>query len=140
MALTDTQKSQIAMYLGWSSNFAQTDSLLNQMLSAIETRPTDELLITDTLVNGGFLASLANIDTLLAATYGRNKVAKFGTVALNPKEIYRLRKEGERFVGRLSRLLGVPVRSGGPYSTSLPDASTTRGGFRDGGGGNYVGK
>ena len=139
MALTDAQKSEIAMYLGWSSNFAQTDSLLNQMLSAIETRPADELLITDVLANGGLLAELKNIDTLIRTSYGRFKADQFGTVKLNKQENTRLRKEGERHVGRLSRLLGVPVRSGGPYSTSLPQSSTTRGGFREGDGG-YIGK
>ncbi len=138
MALTDAQKAQCRQYLGWAFGFNDRDSLLEQSFSGLETKPAEEALITDTLVDGGILASLLDVDARIILAHKRLKAAAVGTIKLNHDEVTDLRREGNRFVGRLSRLLGVPVRDGGGFSTSLPSSETTRGGYRMAG--NYIGK
>lgn len=137
MALTAPQKAKCRQYLGWAFGFNDRDSHLEQSFSGLETKPDEELLITDTLANGGILASCEDVDAKLVLAHKRLKASKVGDIALNRMEIKDLRKEGDRFVARLSRLLGVPVRSGGGYSTSMPTGSSTRGGFYPE---NYIGK
>lgn len=137
MALTPTQKAQCRQYLGWSFGFADRDSLLEQAFNGLETKPAEELLITDTLANGGILESLLQIDKELVLSRKRLKADNVGTIQLNRREVKDLRKEGDRYVSRLGKLLGVPVREGGGYTQSLPTGQTTRGGYYPG---NYIGK
>ena len=137
MALTATQKAQIRQYLGWSFGFADRDSHLEQSFNGIETEPQAELLITDTLANGGILESLLQIDRELVLSRTRLKADAVGSIALNRREVKDLRREGDRFVARLAKILGVEVREGGGYGTSLPSGRTERGGYYPG---NYIGK
>ena len=134
MALSDTQKAQIRMYLGWSERFFQFDSRLQQAMGAIQAEA--ELLITDTLANGGLLASLADIDTKLTASHSRLKADVVGSIKLNRSEVSQLRREGKRLAGRLASMLGVKIRNNA--------FGAARGGFASfygqGLGGNYVGK
>jgi len=137
LALTGPQKAKIRQYLGWSFGFADRDSLLEQAFSGLETKPDEELLITDTLANGGVLASIEDIDSKIVLAHKRLKASKVGDIALNSMEIKQLCKEGDRFVGRLARMLGVEVREGGGFSSSLPSGRTERGGYYPD---NYIGK
>ncbi len=139
MALTDTQKAQCRQYLGWAFGFFDTDSLLEQSFSGLETKPAEEALITNALVDGGILATLLDIDARLILAHKRLKAATVGTIKLNHQEVQDLRREGNRFVARLSRLLGVEVRAGGGFSTSMPQGREERGGYRTYPG-NYIGK
>lgn len=138
MALTGAQKAQCRQYLGWAFGFNDRDSLLEQAFSGLETKPDEELLITDILVNGGILASMLDVDARIILAHKRLKAAAVGTIQLNHQEVADLRREGNRFVARLASLLGVPVRNGGGFSTALPTSETTRGGHRMAG--NYIGK
>ena len=137
MALDGPQKAKCRQYLGWAFGFNDSDSHLEQSFSGLETKPDEELLITDTLANGGVLASLADIDAKLILAHKRLKASKVGDIVLNRMEVRDLCKEGNRFVARLARMLGVPVRDGGGFSTAAPSGSSTRGGHYPG---NYVGK
>lgn len=141
MALTEAQRTSIRLYLGWGERFHQFDSRLEQAFEAMGTRPEAELLITDTLANGGILASLLDIDSKLVDAHKRVKADTVGSIKLNRRELKQLYRDGNRFVGRLARMLGVPVREGGPYSTSLPTSYHGHGGlYNDTSGGNFVGK
>ena len=137
MALTGPQKAKCRQYLGWAFGFNDRDSHLEQSFSGLETKPDEELLLTDTLVNGGLIASLEDIDAKLVLAHKRLKASKVGDIVLNAQEVKALCKEGNRFVGRLARLLGVEVRDGGGFSTSSPIGRTQGGGYYPG---NYIGK
>ena len=135
MALTEAQKTQVRSYLGWSARFHQFDSRLEQAMNAVDGTAS-ETLITDTLANGGILASLADIDTKLTAAHGRLKATKVGSIELNRSEVIQLRREGRRWVGRLASLLGVEVRNNAYGSAHGGFASFEYQGIS----GNYVGK
>ena len=119
MALTGAQKAQCRKALGWPFGFNDRSSLLEQSFSGLETKPDEELLLTDTLVNGGILASLTDIEQKLVLAHKRLKADAVGSIKLNRAEIDGLRREGSRFVATLSRLLGVPVRDGGQFSPGI---------------------
>jgi len=138
MALTDAQKAQCRMYLGWSMGYDDRDSHLERSMNGLDSKPEVELLITDTLVNGGILATLAAIDAKLIAAHNRLKAAAVGSITLNAAELQMLCREGNRIVARLARLLGVEVREGGGYSSALPSGRTESGAYYPGG--NYIGK
>lgn len=137
MALSATQKAQCRQYLGWSFGFNDRDSHLEQSFSGLATKPDEELLLTDTLENGGIILSLIDIDKKLVLAHKRRKATNVGDIKLNAKELRDLRSEGNRFVGRLARLLGVEVRDGGGFSDGLPSSRTMGGGYYPG---NYIGK
>ncbi len=141
MALTDIQKANIRMYLGWSGRWHQSDSRLEQAMSAIETEPEHERQLTnpDPAPVGeeiGVLTRLSDIDTKLNDAHGRLKALKVGSIDLPAhREIEMLRKEGRRYVGRMAAILGVEVRQD-VYSSTKP--RTFQGPFGlYGGGGNY---
>lgn len=129
MALTEAQRLQVRLFLGWQDGFGQFDSRLEQALNHVNSRPELEALVTNALTGDppGLLACLQDIDTKLRASHSRNKASVVGSITLNPAEIQRLRSEGSRFVGRLAAIIGVEVRHN-PFSSS---ASA---------GGNFVGK
>ncbi len=138
MALTPEQKALCRQYLGWSFGFNDQDSHLEQSFSGLETKPAEEALLTNPLAQGGLIESLQDIDARLILAHKRLKAEKVGTIQLNHREVDDLRREGNRFVGRLARLLGVEVRDGGGFSSGLPSGQTTRGGYDSPG--NYIGK
>lgn len=104
MGLSDAQRAQVRLYLGWPARFLQTDSALELAMRALDTTPESEALVTS------LLASLADIDTKLEAAHARLKAAKVGSIELNGAELVQLRGEGRRFAGRLAALLGVELR------------------------------
>ena len=118
MALTDAQRSEIRLYLGWTPRYGQSDNALERAMNAIETFPTDEALITNAIDGDppGILVSLKVIDAELISAHPRLKADNVGTLKLNRSEMRQLRKEGTRLVGRLSGIMGVEVR-GNPYAT-----------------------
>jgi len=104
MALSDAQRADVRLYLGWPARFLQTDSALELAMRALETTPESEALVTS------LLASLADVDVKLEAAHARLKAAKVGSIELNGAELVQLRGEGRRFAGRLAALLGVEIR------------------------------
>lgn len=118
MALTDAQRAEIRMFLGWTPRYGQTDNALERAMNAIETFPADESLITNAIGDDppGLLASIKDVDSKLIVAHGRLKADNVGSIQLNRREMSQLYRDGKRMVGRLARLLGVEVR-GGPFSS-----------------------
>jgi hypothetical protein len=141
MALTAQNKADIRTYLGWSARFHQTDSRLEQAMSALETEPEHEKWITNTLapVAGeprGILAELVAIDAKLDDAHNRLKALKVGSIDLPIRnEINTLRSEGRRHVSRMATILGVEVRhdvySGAPNRNRAAYGGLANGGNYD---------
>lgn len=110
MALTNAQKVQIRLYLGWSARFRQTDSRLEQSFSALDMLETQG--DPDTLASvASILEALVALEPVIVDAYSRLQAIKLGAIDLNAvTEIGMLRSEGRRLVGRLASTLGVPVR------------------------------
>lgn len=140
MALSLQNKADIRTRLGWSGRWHQSDSRLEQAMSALETQSEHEKWITNSLtpdVNEpiGLLASCEDIDTKLVDAHGRLKAMKVGSIELpGGNEIRELRKEGARFVATIASILGVEVRHN-YYSSQLPRGF--QGPFGLSSGGNY---
>jgi len=140
MALSDQNKADIRTYLGWSARFHQTDSSLEQAMSALTTEPEHEKWITNTLTPSateprGILAELVAVDAELIDAHTRLKALKVGTITLPIRnEINTLRSEGRRHVSRMATILGVPVRHD-VYSGTPARSQAAYGGLA--GGGNY---
>jgi hypothetical protein len=104
MALTEAQRAQTRLYMGWPSRFKQTSNELEQAMSALDVSPEDLLNVV------ALLPKIDNIDTLLTRSLSGAKVDQAGSVKLkgdNGASI--LRKEGRRLVRQLSSVLGCPV-------------------------------
>lgn len=104
MALTETQKTQARMWLGW-----QRGADLN---SALESR-LDDLSATEETQVGAVLTALTNLDTRMntLTTNGTLEVKKADEVEMRdamPLEAYAA--QGRRLVARLEALLGVERR------------------------------
>lgn len=129
MALTEAQRLQVRLFLGWQDGFGQFDSRLEQAMNHVDNRPELLALVTNAIdgTPPGLLACLQDIDTKLRAAHGRFKATVVGSLTLNPAEKQQLRSEGSRFVKRLAAILGVEVRSN-PFSSG------------GGGSSNFVGK
>jgi hypothetical protein len=127
MALTEAQKSDIRLYLGWSARFFQYDSRLEMAMSALETRPEHETQVIALLVK------LTTIDAEIEAARSRFKADKVGSITLRKEEPDQLRDEGRMFAKRIASILGVEIRNDifSPANTKpLPGAYPS----------NYVGK
>lgn len=138
MALTDAQKAAVRRALGWSARFHQSDSRLEQAISAIETDAASELLITDTLANNGILANVDDVQTKLRDAHARLKADKVGSILLRKQELNQLRSEGDRWVRDLARLLGVETRNGGLFGGAHIGSFAGFGGLY--GSSNFIGK
>lgn len=105
MALTDAQRAEVRLVLGWPARFHQTNTRLEMAMDALTTEPEHEAQVI------ALLASVADIDTKLLAAHKRLKAVQVGTITMSPlrTEIAGLRMEGRRFVGRLASIVGVPV-------------------------------
>ena len=133
MALTDQQKADIRLYVGWSARFHQTDTRLEGAMTAVGDLPEHSAQIVD------LLAKLKTIDSDLIGSHGRLKANTVGSIELNRSELGQRRSEGRRLVGRICSILGVPpgadVFGSGGVSRFVDFGSASAGG-----GGNYVGK
>lgn len=110
MALTNSQKVQIRLYLGWSARFRQFDSRLEGAFHALDALETDGDPDTLAMVVD-ILADLADLEPMIVDAYSRLQATKLGSIDLDAvKEIGMLRSEGRRLVGRLSATMGIPVR------------------------------
>lgn len=140
MALSLQQKADVRTYLGWSARFHQTDSRLEQAMSALETEAEHEKWITNPIPPPvgeprGILAELVLVDAELISAHTRLKALKVGSINLPIRnEINTLRSEGRRHVSRMSVILGVEVRHD-VYSGSPNRNRAAYGGLA--GGGNY---
>ena len=138
MALTTAQEADIRRALGWSARFHQFDSRLEQAMSAVGTDADHELQITDTLTNDGILANIDDIQTKLRDAHARLKANVVGSIVLRQQEVTQLKKEGDRWVLDLARILGVETRGGGLFGGAHIKTFAGYGGLY--GGSNYIGK
>jgi len=105
MALTESQKAQVHMYLGWSGRFQQIDGDLSRALGAVDSDPVSQTFVESRL------SELARIDTAITSAEARLKASVVGPIKLNEMELDQLRGRGRQEVGRLATHLGVEVRS-----------------------------
>lgn len=121
MALTDTQRAQVRLYLGWPARFWQTTSQLEMAMNAVDGVAAELAQVVALLV------SLADIDTRITACYSRLKALKVDAITLpGHGELMALRAEGRKFAGRLAAKLGVPIiadawTGGGPSAFAAAD-------------------
>jgi len=127
VALTEEQKLDVRMYLGWSERFHQFDSELEQAIAALETLPAAETRIVE------LVAECQRIDASITAAEARLKALKVGSIELTGGgEIEMLRGRGRQAVGRMASLLGVEVRHDA-FAAHAPRARATRTGMVGGG-------
>ena len=107
MALDDTQKATIRMYLGYS------DPSLNASIhSEIEGAMTTVSAAGEVQIEG-MLTLLATIDETLQESWTRQKVTQVEDIKLaGSDEIRALRAEGRRLCAAIAALLGVRPRGG----------------------------
>lgn len=106
MALTDQQKADVRIALGWSARFHQTDSRLEQAMSALDSEPEHEAQVV------ALLAEVVDIKTKLKTAHSRLKAVKVGSINLDGlrTELAGLRMEGRRHTGEMAAILGVERR------------------------------
>lgn len=117
MALTETQKSKIRLWLGWGARYLQIDSALEQAFGAVTAE-------TQTLIEAE-MVRLAAIDTEIDAARTRFMVDAAGSIGLSSgrgDELSHLRSSGRQSAGRLATLMGVHVRHD-VYSGAAPEVS-----------------
>lgn len=128
MALTDEERCNVRMYMGWGARFAQTDSALERAMNAIDQMPAELSKLRE------HLTELARVDAAILACEARFKADQVGSITLSKTELPRLRSRGKERVGRMARQLGVAVRDDA-FSPDLPRQTDGHGG--PSGGGNY---
>lgn len=129
MALTEAERVQVRLYMGWSARFFQFDSELEQAMNALDSKPDTEQLIRD------LIAECQRIDTAIVNAENRFKAAAVGSIKLTlGNELALLRSRGRQFSGRMAATLGVEVRHD-VWSGTTPSHRATRWGVY--GAGNY---
>ena len=129
MALTETERAQIRMYLGWSARFHQEDVALEQAMNAVDTK-ADTLALIQNAIDGdppGLIAAMEDVDAKIITAHGRLKADTVGSIELNREELRQLYREGKRLTSRLARMLGVEVISD-MWSGRLPKVRSSHAG------------
>jgi len=109
MALTDTQKQKVLLYLGWPGKTLVSTS--THYSATVAARLT--LLTSDIETNA--VACLTALDALalkFTAATARALVKKVGDIELNSEEHPQLNKEHRRQQRLLSGILDIPVVGG----------------------------
>ena len=114
--LTEPQKADIRLFLGYQARFHQLDSALEFAMRAVDL-PDNEAAydqITRSLAHAdgpGILALIKDVDAKIRAQDPQSTVEKVGSIALDAaRGMGILRSKGRSYVGRLAAILGVPVR------------------------------
>lgn len=132
MALTEPQRLDVRLYMGWSERFHQTDSALEQAMNALDTKPEAEALVL-TLIE-----ECKRIDESIVTAEKRYKAMSVGPIDLNPMETQRLADRGRMYVGRIASILGVEVRND-VFSSTLPSGRASALGMTGGGNRQLIG-
>lgn len=120
MALTDTQKAAVRLYLGYPDGSRGGPGDLE--------RAMDGLSAAGQTVVEGLLTSLAAIDTKLSSSWDRQKVTRAEEITFaGPEELRALRGEGGRVASRLAAALGVPIASNPFAMQGSPSGVARRG-------------
>jgi hypothetical protein len=126
--LTEAEKADIRLFLGYQARFHQLDSALEFAMHAVDevSNLAAYNQITRALAHAdgpGILALIKDVDTKIRAQDPQSTVEKVGSIELDAaRGMGVLRSKGRAYVGRLATILGVPVRrdyfsgsGGGPY-------------------------
>jgi hypothetical protein len=119
MALSDSSKAQIRLYLGYSGKYFQIDSVLEQAMNSVAADP-DMQTILETLI-----ARCQDVDAKLQASDNRQKMQSADQGAIvyrGPVELAALRSQGRMAVGRMAAMLGVECRHDA-FSPSLSNTA-----------------
>jgi hypothetical protein len=115
--LSSTERAKVRLYLGWQSRFYQTDSALEQAMSAVDNDPDAVASIQ------ALLTRCADVDAKLEDADSRQKLGVAEDITFKgPVEIAALRGQGRQAVGRIAAVLGVEIRHD-VYSPSAPAGS-----------------
>lgn len=116
MALSDAQKHDVVMYLGWSGksivvgstnyNSQVADRLINL------TAPIEAQVVA-------YLDRLSAIDAKLDSAACRLSARRVDEIELNPDEIRMLRSERRRLARLLGRLLDIPLMNDGGMNVGI---------------------
>jgi hypothetical protein len=109
MALTDSQKHQAAMYLGYSGKSliaASTDYMSTLVNALTNLNAYVETQVVD------LLTQIEAVDAKITAATARMLAVKVGDIELAENEQEKLVKARKRLIGYLSRLLGMPSVGG----------------------------
>lgn len=111
-ALTEQQRADIRLYLGWSARFGQFNSQLEMAMDSLETFPEHQAQIFNPVTGDppGLVPLLKDLDAQLLGAQKRYKADKVGSIELNRGEPAQLRRDGRQLVARLSAILSVPVK------------------------------
>lgn len=116
--LTDTQKAQVRLFLGYSDASRGGPGDLERALVSLSAAAETQV--------SGLLTQLASIDEKLASSWDRQKVIKAEDVTLAGEgELRALRSEGARLVRRLAIICGVPIGEN-PFQTSTISSGIAR--------------
>jgi hypothetical protein len=127
MALTETERTRIRRYLGWSDRYIATDNNLQQALVSVDSRAETVTEIRT------LLARCDQLEIDIIAAQRRLKAYKVGSLELpGGDEIDKLRDMGRQWTGQLGRLLGVAAR-GDAWGGSLSTSNATSDGLAGGG-------
>lgn len=103
MALTDSQKASIRRYLGYPDINRELHRALEGAMDALSTEGEAQV--------GSLLTSIADLETLLASSWNRQKVIKAEEVTLTGfGEVQALRSEARRLCLDLAATLDVKPR------------------------------
>src|SRR5688572_27932347 len=104
MALSEEQKTNIRLYLGYSDQFRDTNTTLESQLLPGSLSATAETLVVS------MLDSIADIDEKYHGAHDRQRALKAGEIALTGVgTMNSQRLEGRRFVHRLARVIVVVI-------------------------------
>lgn len=117
MGLTEAQKAQVRLYLGWQARFHSIDSSLEMAMRALDESSNAEALdqivrAIDDAAGPGILAMISAIDTKIHDDDIMAGVKAAGSIHLVAAEgLGVMRSKGRMWCARLASLLGVRIRS-----------------------------
>jgi len=117
MALDGSQRAKIRKYLGYSSRYLQSgcgdEQRLESAFDAIAGVPDDEAQV---LVE---LERCERVDVQIEKVFTTALAIQDGSIHLRAAyQLQTVRSIGTQAAGRISRLIGMPLKDGGGFSTS----------------------
>ena len=111
MPLSETDRTKIRMYMGWSPLFFPTNVALENAMNAVDELPEVLTLIQNAIGDSppGIIASLEDIEAKIVGSHNRLKADEVGSIVLNRQELKQLYREGKRITSKLAVLLGTNV-------------------------------
>jgi hypothetical protein len=107
MALTDTQKLQFRLFLGYANVYRQYNTYLEGVFDLIESDPALETMVI------AQLAVISSIDVFLLDSIENAGLKRVEDIEFYPdgQQLKYQNQEGRKMVGRLSIMSGVDIYS-----------------------------